>query len=157
MDAADIKTPRSVGRNVGWLVGPVVKFVKTEEPDIGEKDSGVHVNPVQFVDVIAAVSFCDIAIRSDQIELSSAGSRIIAWLGARISTYLSQHSPTNIVPMKVSPDAQMLNLEFIRPATFARAYEGMVDGMVIVIDVLCIPSKLAGKKFGVERCIFGGR
>jgi hypothetical protein len=62
LDAQPIKKPGRIGRYVRRLVGPVIEVVVTEETDVGNEDTRVHVEPVVHIEVVAAVGFSKILV-----------------------------------------------------------------------------------------------
>src|SRR5229473_352442 len=63
LHAHSVEKPRRIRRNVRRLIRPVVKLVVTEKPDIRHEDSRIHVDPMQCVEVVAAVSLRNIPVR----------------------------------------------------------------------------------------------
>ena len=76
-----VEKPRSVRRNVGGLIRPVVELVVAEQPDVGHENAGIDVDPVQFVEVISAVRLGDIAISVIELPLAARGAGIVARRG----------------------------------------------------------------------------
>ena len=116
-----IEKPRRVGGNVRRLVSPVVKVVVAEQADVRQENARIDIDPIQGVDVVAAVGLCQITVRSVQIPLALGRTGIVAWRGCRIHAELSHQASANIVPVEVAAHAQLLQLDFVRAENFARS------------------------------------
>jgi hypothetical protein len=62
LNSQTIKEPRRVGRNIRWLVRPIIKVVIAEQTYVQHENSSVDIDSVQGIDVVAAVRFRDIAV-----------------------------------------------------------------------------------------------
>src|SRR5215469_9571318 len=62
LQADAIEEPWSVGRHVRWLIGPVIEVIEAEQADIGGEDSGIQVEPVIHVEMVAAPGLGNVAI-----------------------------------------------------------------------------------------------
>ena len=56
--------------------------------------------------------------------------------------------------MKVAADAKLGNLEFVRAKDLARSADGVVLGMIEVVDIIPIEANLRREELGVERDFF---
>src|SRR5208283_3556103 len=100
LDSHTFKKPWRIGRNVRRLIRPVVVVVITEQADVRHENSGVDVDPVQHVEVITAVGFCQVAIGISDIPLSLGVTWVIAHGRRGIHAELSHQSGANIVEVK---------------------------------------------------------
>src|SRR5262249_50264184 len=80
--------PGRVGRNEGWLVGPVVEVVEAPETDVRQEDSRVNVDPIHLVNVVSAIRLGRVAVGIVEIPLAASGAGIIARLRLRIHAEL---------------------------------------------------------------------
>lgn len=78
LNAKAVKEPRSVGRDIRRLIGPVIKVVVAEQANIGNENSGINIEPVIYVKVIAAVSLRYIFVGATKVPLAASGARVIA-------------------------------------------------------------------------------
>src|SRR5215472_14283058 len=62
LDADAVEEPRGIRRYIGRLVGPVVEVVVTEKTDVRNENARVDIEPVVYVEVIAAVGLRDVLV-----------------------------------------------------------------------------------------------
>src|ERR1700686_2254587 len=89
--------PRSVGRNIGRLIGPVVELVVTEETDIRHEYAAIDVNSVKSIEMISAVCFRQITVGVVQIPLPTCSAGVVPGRSLRIQSKLRHDSCANIV------------------------------------------------------------
>ena len=73
-----VEEPRRVVGGVGRQVRPVLEVVVGEQADIGHEDTGVDVDAVPHVEVVAAVHLADVAQGRIEVELTLHGADIVA-------------------------------------------------------------------------------
>ena len=78
LDAQAVEEPRRVGRHEGRLVSPVVEIVIAEQADVRHEDSGVDVQSVCHVEVVAAVRLRNVPVSIADIPLADPGAAIAA-------------------------------------------------------------------------------
>src|SRR6185369_8568059 len=76
-----VEEPWRVRRDIGRLIGPVIKVVVAEESDVRHEYSGIDVDPVQGVEVVSAVGFGQITICVVQVPLATRGTSVISRCG----------------------------------------------------------------------------
>src|SRR6266850_7925909 len=152
-----VEEPWGVGGNIRRLIRPVVELVVAEEADIGHEDSGVDIDPMQGVEVVTAVRFGEITIGVVQIPLATRRAGIVARRGLRIQTKLRHQTRANIIIMKVATDAELRYLDFIGPENLARPADGVVFGMIEIVDVIDVGPDFRRKELGIQRRFFGSR
>src|ERR1700732_3848597 len=89
--------PRSVGRNIGRLIGPVVELVVTEQPDIRHEDAGIDVDSVERVEMISAVRFRQITVGIVQVPLPTCRAGVVPGCSLTIHSKLAHASGANVV------------------------------------------------------------
>src|ERR1700730_7507433 len=88
--------PRSVGRNIGRLIRPIVELVVTEETDIRHEDTGINIDSVQGVEMISTVRFRQITVGIVQIPLPACRAGVVPRSSLRIQPKLRHDSRANI-------------------------------------------------------------
>src|SRR5215469_4672641 len=81
LQAHAVEIPGSVGGYKGGLIGPVVEVIEAEQADIGGEDSGVQVEPVIHVEMVASPSLGNVAVGLVEGPLSdarAAGAGVVA-------------------------------------------------------------------------------
>src|SRR5579862_1471489 len=149
-----VEKPRCVGGNVRRLVGPIVEVVVAEQADVREKDSRIHVHPVQHIKVVSAVGFRNVAISADDIPLPVAWAGVIPRGGCRIHAELRHQPRANVVVMKVAAHSELFELHFTRAKKFARSPDRMVGRMIEIHHVVHIGPDLGSKELGVPEDLF---
>src|SRR4029077_1406031 len=86
--AHTIKKPGSIRRHIRRLISPIIEVVVAEKPDVGHKDSRVHVDPIQYVEVISTVCFRYVAVRIGEVPLAMSGAGVIPRCGHGIHAEL---------------------------------------------------------------------
>ena len=64
LNAHACKEPWRVGGDVRRLVCPVIEVIETEQSDVGQEDSSVHIDAMQDIEVIPAVRLRQIPVRA---------------------------------------------------------------------------------------------
>ena len=85
--------------------------------------------------------------------MSRAG--VVAWRGRRIHPKLGHEPGANIVIVKIAADAELLQLDFLRPEKFTRPAHRVIRRMVEVENIVGVSSDLRRKKFRVPIYILG--
>src|SRR6266850_6016552 len=152
-----VEEPWGVGGNIRRLIRPVVELIVAEEADIGHKDSGVDIDAMQGVEMVATVRFGEITIGVVQIPLATRRAGIVARRGLRIQTKLRHQTRANIIIMKVATDAELRYLDFIGPENLARPADRVVFGMIEIVDVIDVGANFRSEEFRVHRRFFGSR
>src|SRR6266851_5969855 len=88
LHAHAVEEPRRIRRNVGRLIRPIVELVVTEKPDVRHEDAGVHVDPMQCVEVVAAVSLRNIAVGVVEVPLPPRRTGVVPRRRLRIQSKL---------------------------------------------------------------------
>src|SRR5580692_12767778 len=130
LNSKPVEKPRRVGRNIRRLVGPVVEVVIAEEADVRHKYSGVDVEPVIHIEVVAAVGFRKILVGATQVPLASAWAGVVArGRDTKHSTH-GQDSAADILPVEVAAEADLIKLDFVGAEDFSRSADSVVLRMV---------------------------
>src|SRR5208282_4370050 len=142
-----IEKPRRVRRNVRGLIRPVIEVVIAEEANIRHEDSRVEVDPMQSVEVISAIGFRNVAVSISEIPLSTRGAGVVARCGGRIHAKLRHDPGANVVKVKIAADAELRQLNFIRPKDLAGTSNRVIFRMVEIGDIVNVGANLRRKEF----------
>src|ERR1700677_119270 len=151
LDAHTVEKPRSVGRDVGRLVSPVIKIVVAEQADVGHEDPRVHIHPVQYVEVISAVRFRYVAVSVGKIPLTVSHAGVVSRSRDRIHTELGHEPRSHVVVMEISTDTQLLELHLTRSKEFARSTNRVIGRMIEVGYVVDVRAYFRRKKLRVPK------
>ncbi len=152
-----VEEPRSVRRNIRRLIRPVVELVVAEQPHVGHENARVHVDAVHRVEVVAAVSFGQVAVGISQIPLAARRAGVVARCGFRIQSELRHHASAHIVVVKIAANAKLRELHFVGAKDFARSTDRVVFRMAEIINVIDIRTNFRREKFRVDWNLFGPR
>ena len=157
LDPQALEKPWRVGGNIRGLVGPVIEVVVAEQADVGHENSRVDVDPVQRVNVIAAVGFCQVAVRIVDIPLSLGVTGVIAHGRCGVHAKLGHESGANVVVVEVAAEAELLQLDFVGAKELARPAHRVVDGFVEIVVVGNIGADFRGEEVGIKGDVFVAR
>ena len=102
---------------------------------------------MQRVDVVSTVGFRNVAISIGKVPLSTRGAGVIARRGRGIHAKLRHQPAANVVVMKIAAHAELRHLDFIRPEYFARSADGVIFGMVEIVNVIDVCPEFRRKEF----------
>src|SRR6266849_8194492 len=105
LHAHAVEEPRRIRRNIRRLIRPVVELVVTEQPDVGHEDPGIHVDPMQCVEVVAAISLRNIAVGVVEVPLPPRRTGVVPRRRLRIQSKLRHQPGAYIVIVKVATNA----------------------------------------------------
>src|SRR5258707_541026 len=148
LHAHAVEEPWRIRRNVGRLIRPVVELVVTEKPDVGHEDPRIDVDPMQCVEVVAAVSLRYIPVRIVELPLTARRAGIVARRCLRVQTELGHQAGTHIVIVKVASYTELRQLHFAVPEDLARSADRVILRMVETVVVSHIGANLWSKEAG---------
>ena len=157
LHAHAVEKPRRVRRHIRRLVRPIVEVVVAEQPDVRHENARIDVYPVHPVEVVPAIRFRQIAIRVVEIPLSPRSARVIARRRLRIQSKLRHHARAHVVVVKISADAKLRHLHFVRSKHFARPADRVVLRMIEVVHVVDVRANFRREKFRIHRRILRPR
>src|SRR5262250_113629 len=105
--------------------------------------------------MVAAVSFRDVAIGIVEIPLAARGTSIVARSSLRVKTELGHEASADVVEMEIAADAELCEMKFVRAENFAGAADGVVLGMMKIVDVIGVDANFRSEEFRVEGEVFG--
>ena len=140
-------TVRSMKHTTADTPRPVVELVVAEQPDIRHEDSGVDIDSMQCIEVVATVCLRKIAIGVIKVPLSARRAGVIARCGLRIQTELRHEPGTHIFIVEISLDTELRYLNFIGPGNLARPANRVVFGMVEIADIVNVHPSFRVKNF----------
>src|SRR5208337_4403059 len=143
-----LEKPWGVGGNVRRLIGPIISVVVAEQANVGQENASVDVDPIQRIDVITAVGFCQVPVRLVDKPLSLGVAGIIAHRCRGVHAKLSHESGANVVVVKIAPEPELLQLDFVGAKNFARPTDRVVDWFVEIVVVGDIGPDFRGEEFG---------
>src|SRR5581483_7388213 len=124
--------------------------VVAKQPDVRHEDTSVDIDPVQFIDVIAAVRLRDIPVSSIQVQLAARGTRIMAGSRDGVHSVLRHQPPAHVVPVEISANSQLRELHLTGPEHFAGTRDRVVLRVVEILDVIGVYTKLAREYLRIE-------
>src|SRR4029077_13078709 len=113
LNSKTVEEPWRVRGHIGWLVRPVIEVVITEQADVRDEDSRIDVEPVVYVEVIAAPRFRKVLVRPAQVPLPASDAGIIARGGNGKHAAHGQDPAANVLPVKVATYADLFQLDFV--------------------------------------------
>src|SRR5579863_9466590 len=147
LNANAIEKPRSIGRDVGRLVGPIVKIVVAEKSDVRNEYAGVNVEAMIHVEVIPAVGFGKISVRVVEFPLADTGASVVPRGSGGKHAKHSEDAAAHIAHVKVASETQLLELHFAVAKALGRAAHAVVAGLVVVLDVVGVDAKFGREIF----------
>jgi len=148
-----VEEPRRVRRNERGLVSPVVEVVVAEEANVGHEDSGVNIEPIVHVKVVAAVRFRYVFVGGAHIPLTHSGTGIVAHRCGGKHSEQHQDPATHVAGVKVSADGQILQLNFTVAENFAGPTHGVVSRLIEIDPIERIRSEFSAEVLRIERTI----
>src|SRR5450432_45605 len=73
-----VEKPRSIRRDVRWLISPIVEVVIAKETDVRYEYTGIDVEAVIDIEVVAAICLRHILVGTADVPLSHRGAGIVA-------------------------------------------------------------------------------
>src|SRR5262249_15770815 len=114
---------------------------------IRNKNSSVDIKAVVHVEVITGIGFRKIFVGTTQVPLTASKTGIITRRGDTEHSSHGQDSCVDVLPIEVSPEADLLDLNFVGAKHLGRAAYGAVSGVVQVHDVVSIKTNFRSKEF----------
>src|SRR5450755_1698082 len=145
-----IEKPWSIGRHIGWLIGPIIKVVVAEQSDVRHENSSVHIDSVHRIEVVTAVSLRKVTVCAIEVPLPSRRAGVIARRGLGIEAELGHDPRANIVIVEIAANSKLRQLHFTRSEYFTRSADGVVFRMGEVVNVINVGSNFRRKEFAVE-------
>lgn len=87
------------------MVAPVFKLGIGKQPDVGKEQTDIKVDAMQLVEVIPRVRFAQIAVDTEQIELTAIHRQIVARHGRGARPKLGEYSCSDIPNMEIATDS----------------------------------------------------
>src|SRR5262249_50643264 len=149
LNAKAVEEPRRIGRDIRWLIGPVIEVVVAEQTDIGDENPSIDVEPVIYVKVISAVGFGAVFICAAKVLLSASWAGSVERRCHAEPSIHGQYAAADVLPMEVTSKADLLDLEFVRAKDLGRAAHGVVTRMIEAVDKMGVEADLRREEFRV--------
>src|SRR5579864_311454 len=149
LNAHAVEKPRRVRRHIGRLVSPVIEIIVTEQADIRHEDSCVDIESVIDVEVVPAIRLGNVLVSATEVPLANPEAGVIARCCSGKQPLHEQDSAAYVLPVEVTADAGLLDLDFAGTERFSRPDDGVISRLVEIFHVVRIKSNFRGEEFSI--------
>src|ERR1022692_3260498 len=101
------------------------------------------------VEVVSAISFRKILVRAPKVPLTASNPRVVSRRRNREHTPHGQDPAANVLPMEVAAEADLLQLDFIRPEYLGRSAKRVILRMVEAAHKVRVKSDFRSEEFRI--------